>query len=80
MQVAFWRYKWMVRHLDVPDKTNRYEALCNWLDKKEKTYLQLMRTQFFRNLNGSASLDGQTKTFKVVDNFSALLDMYLGKN
>jgi hypothetical protein len=39
-----------------------------------------MRTQFFRNLKGSASLDGQTKTFKVVDNFSALLDMYLGKN
>jgi hypothetical protein len=61
----------MVRHLDVPDKTNRYEALMNWLQGKETQYLQLMRVQFFRNLKGSASLDGQTKTFKVVDNFSA---------
>jgi hypothetical protein len=61
----------MVRHLDVPDKTNRYEALMNWLEAKETRYLQLMRVQFFRNLKGSSSLDGQTKTFKVVDNFSA---------
>lgn len=61
----------MVRHLDVPDKTNRYEALMNWLEAKETRYLQLMRVQFFRNLNSSSSLEDQTKTFKVVDNFSA---------